>query len=82
MRGNLKNHILQIIFICSIIVELYIQTKFGPTLVVQAVTPVEPLLERIKLRVYCPSMLILYACSLLLLGETIMDAKDIIVWNH
>lgn len=62
-------------------VELHIQTSLGPMMVLQAVTPVEPLLQRIIHRVYCPPLLILYA-NLLLLGETIMVARDVMVWNH
>ncbi|XP_075223854.1 cholesterol 7-desaturase nvd [Lycorma delicatula] len=62
-------------------VELLIKTTFGPMMVLQTVTPIEPMLQRVIHRVYSPPLLSPYA-TLLLYGETVMVARDVMVWNH
>ncbi|KAL1130138.1 hypothetical protein AAG570_013076 [Ranatra chinensis] len=62
-------------------VELYFKTSFGPMVLLQTVTPVEPLLQKIVHRIYCPPLLSLYA-SFALFAESIMIERDIMVWNH
>ncbi|KAK7788250.1 hypothetical protein R5R35_013620 [Gryllus longicercus] len=62
-------------------VEMYLRSALGDLLIVQAVTPLEPLLQRVVHHVYAPPRLALFA-PLLLLSEAIMFERDIMVWNH
>uniref|UniRef100_A0A1B6E9K0 cholesterol 7-desaturase n=1 Tax=Clastoptera arizonana TaxID=38151 RepID=A0A1B6E9K0_9HEMI len=62
-------------------VNMMIDTTIGPLAIIQIVTPIEPLLQRVIHRIFCPPMLILYA-HITLIGEAIMIERDIMVWNH
>ncbi|KAJ9597610.1 hypothetical protein L9F63_011516, partial [Diploptera punctata] len=62
-------------------VELYLNSSFGPITILQTVTPVEPLLQRLVHRIYCPPHLFFYA-NFVLYGESVMVERDIMVWNH
>jgi len=52
-------------------VILNFQTSFGPMKLVQVVTPVEPLIQKVVHRIYCPVYLSLYA-SIVLFMEAVM----------
>ncbi|XP_067008543.1 cholesterol 7-desaturase nvd [Anabrus simplex] len=62
-------------------VEMYLDTSLGPLFIVQCVTPIEPLLQRVVHRIFCPPLLSIYA-TFVLVGEAIMFERDIMVWNH
>ncbi|XP_065339923.1 cholesterol 7-desaturase nvd isoform X2 [Cloeon dipterum] len=63
-------------------VELSVDTTFGKAVILQSVTPVGPLLQRVIHRMYAaPSMPAPFA-NMIMLGEAIMFKRDIIVWNH
>lgn len=62
-------------------VQMSIDTTLGPLCIIQVVTPLEPLLQRVIHRIYCPPILMLYA-QFTLIGEAIMIQRDIMVWNH
>ncbi|XP_025419278.1 cholesterol 7-desaturase isoform X2 [Sipha flava] len=63
------------------LVILNFKTSFGPMKLVQTVTPVEPLIQKVVHRVYCPIYLSLYA-SILLFMESVMFERDVVIWNH
>lgn len=50
---------------------LNFKTSFGPIKLVQVVTPVEPLIQKVVHRIYCPVYLSLYA-SIVLFMEAAM----------
>jgi len=52
-------------------VILNFKTSFGPIKLVQVVTPVEPLIQKVVHRIYCPVYLSLYA-SIVLFMEAVM----------
>ncbi|XP_026465024.1 cholesterol 7-desaturase-like [Ctenocephalides felis] len=62
-------------------VQLNISTSIGRMVILQTVTPVEPLVQKVVHRIYCPWYLIPYA-SFVMLGECIMFERDIAIWNH
>ncbi|XP_015600969.1 cholesterol 7-desaturase [Cephus cinctus] len=62
-------------------VELLVDTALGPMCILQTVTPVEPLLQRVTHLMFAPVLLAPYA-SLVFLGESIMFERDVAVWNH
>ncbi|XP_032676575.1 cholesterol 7-desaturase [Odontomachus brunneus] len=62
-------------------VELMINTSFGPLCILQTVTPLEPLLQRVTHQIFSPPSLAPYA-SLVFLGECLMFERDIAIWNH
>ncbi|KAL7295688.1 hypothetical protein TKK_0011041 [Trichogramma kaykai] len=62
-------------------VELQLQTKFGPMCIVQTVTPVGPLQQRVTHLMFSPLLTSPYA-KLVMLGECIMFQRDVDVWNH
>lgn len=51
-------------------VHMHVETTIGPMIIVQSVTPVEPLVQRVIHRMYCPPLLMLYA-GFTLVGEAI-----------
>lgn len=51
-------------------VHMHVETTIGPMIIVQTVTPVEPLLQRVIHRMYCPPLLMPYA-GFTLIGEAI-----------
>ncbi|XP_022199322.2 cholesterol 7-desaturase nvd [Nilaparvata lugens] len=62
-------------------VKLQLNTTFGPILVLMEVTPLEPLLQRVVHRFYCPPHLMIYA-AIVMYGENVMIKRDIGAWNH
>jgi cholesterol 7-dehydrogenase len=52
-------------------VELYMTTSLGVIILLQTVTPVEPLLQKVEHRLYCPPSLALFA-NFILYGESVM----------
>ncbi|KAK3921919.1 Cholesterol 7-desaturase [Frankliniella fusca] len=62
-------------------VELFMETTFGPIVMLQSVTPVEPLLQKVVHRMYCPRFLVPYA-KFVFYGECVMFERDVLVWNH
>jgi cholesterol 7-dehydrogenase len=52
-------------------VELYMTTSLGTMTLLQTVTPVEPLLQKLVHRLYCPPLLSLFA-NFILYGESVM----------
>ncbi|XP_057341209.1 cholesterol 7-desaturase nvd 1-like [Microplitis mediator] len=62
-------------------VELFVDTTFGPMYVIQTVTPLEPLLQRVTHYIYSPLLLSPYA-KIVFLGECFMFERDIAVWNN
>ncbi|XP_018405083.1 PREDICTED: cholesterol 7-desaturase-like [Cyphomyrmex costatus] len=62
-------------------VELIITTSIGPMYILQTVTPVEPLLQRVTHQIYSPPLLAPYA-NLIFLGECVMFERDIKIWNY
>lgn len=62
-------------------VELLIDTSFGPMCILQTVTPIEPLMQRVTHQIFSPPLLAPYA-SLLFLGECLMFERDVAIWNH
>lgn len=62
-------------------VELMINTSFGSICILQTVTPIEPLLQRVIHQVFSPPLLAPYA-NLIFLGECMMFERDIKIWNY
>lgn len=62
-------------------VIMRMHTTIGPMVILQAVTPVEPMIQKVVHRFYCPIYLALYA-TLTLVAESIMVERDIMIWNH
>ncbi|XP_063231354.1 cholesterol 7-desaturase nvd [Bacillus rossius redtenbacheri] len=62
-------------------VELDFTTSVGNMTILQCVTPLEPMLQKVIHRLYCPRHMYLYA-TIALWGESIMFERDVMVWNH
>lgn len=62
-------------------VELLIDTSFGSMCILQTVTPIEPLLQRVTHQIFSPFLLAPYA-KLIFLGECLMFERDIAIWNY
>ncbi|KAG7201069.1 hypothetical protein KM043_017613 [Ampulex compressa] len=62
-------------------VELLVNTALGPMCILQTVTPMEPLLQRVTHMIFSPPLLAPYA-SLVFLGECLMFERDVEIWNH
>ncbi|XP_070157365.1 cholesterol 7-desaturase nvd [Polyergus mexicanus] len=62
-------------------VELLLDTSFGPVCILQTVTPIEPMLQRVTHQIFSPPLLAPYA-NLVFLGECIMFERDVVIWNH
>ncbi|EZA57404.1 hypothetical protein DMN91_009120 [Ooceraea biroi] len=62
-------------------VELLIDTSFGSMYILQTVTPIEPLLQRVTHQIFSPALLAPYA-KLIFLGECLMFERDIAIWTH
>jgi cholesterol 7-dehydrogenase len=52
-------------------VELHMTTSLGTAIILQTLTPVEPLLQRVVHRIYCPPSLSLFS-NFILYGESVM----------
>ncbi|XP_012259969.2 cholesterol 7-desaturase nvd [Athalia rosae] len=62
-------------------VELVLQTSLGPICILQTVTPLEPLLQRVTHLMFVPPLIAPLA-TLIFIGECIMFERDVAVWNH
>jgi len=62
-------------------VQLMIDSSFGPMCILQTVTPIEPLLQRVTHLIFSPPLLAPYA-NLVFLGECVMFERDIMIWNY
>ncbi|KAK2588202.1 hypothetical protein KPH14_004239 [Odynerus spinipes] len=62
-------------------VEMVVETTFGNMFILQTVTPIEPLVQRICHYIFSPPLLAPYA-SIVFLGECVMFERDITIWNH
>uniref|UniRef100_A0A0K8SMI1 cholesterol 7-desaturase n=1 Tax=Lygus hesperus TaxID=30085 RepID=A0A0K8SMI1_LYGHE len=62
-------------------VELKFWTPLGRMVITQTVTPIEPMIQKVVHRVYAPWTMALYA-TLMIIGESIMVERDIMVWNN
>ncbi|XP_047346078.1 cholesterol 7-desaturase nvd isoform X3 [Vespa velutina] len=62
-------------------VELFIETTFGNMFILQTVTPIEPLLQRVCHIIFSPPLLAPYA-NIIFLGECLMFERDVAIWNH
>lgn len=62
-------------------VELMLNTSFGPMCILQTVTPIEPLLQRVTHQIFSPPLLAPYA-NVVFLGECVMFERDVKVWNY
>ncbi|KAL6260991.1 hypothetical protein P5V15_008518 [Pogonomyrmex californicus] len=62
-------------------VELMIDTSFGTVCILQTVTPIEPLLQRVTHQIFSPHLLAPYA-KIIFLAECVMFERDIKIWNH
>ncbi|XP_049864679.1 cholesterol 7-desaturase nvd isoform X1 [Schistocerca gregaria] len=62
-------------------VVMHMETSLGSMVILQCVTPLEPLLQKVIHRIFCPPHMFLYA-NIALIGEAIMFERDIMVWNH
>ncbi|VVC25110.1 Rieske [2Fe-2S] iron-sulphur domain [Cinara cedri] len=63
------------------LVVLNFKTSFGPIKLIQVVTPVEPMIQKVVHRIYCPLYLSLYG-SIVLFMEALMFERDVVIWNH
>ena len=62
-------------------VELRLDSSWGPLCILQTVTPVEPLLQRVTHLMFSSRFLGPYA-KVVMIGETVMFERDLQVWNH
>ncbi|XP_071448706.1 cholesterol 7-desaturase nvd [Hetaerina americana] len=63
-------------------VVLNIQTFLGRVIILQTVTPVEPMIQKVVHRIYGSKYVIQPFANFMFLGETIMFERDVMVWNH
>ncbi|XP_050522723.1 cholesterol 7-desaturase nvd 1 isoform X2 [Daktulosphaira vitifoliae] len=63
------------------LVILKIQNIFGNIILIQTVTPVEPLIQKIVHRVYSPLHQSLFGRAILFYEKTMLE-RDIRIWNH
>jgi len=64
------------------IVHLDIETALGPCVLIQTVTPTEPLMQRVINRFYTSPTVVAPYAKLILWGEILMFERDVMVWNH
>lgn len=62
-------------------VKLIIDSIFGRICILQTVTPVEPVLQRVTHLIYSPPLLAPYA-KMIFLGECLMFARDVAIWHY
>ncbi|KZC11276.1 hypothetical protein WN55_02367, partial [Dufourea novaeangliae] len=62
-------------------VEMMMDTFFGRLCILQTVTPMEPLLQKVVHVIYGPPLLSPYAL-LIFIGETLMFERDVAIWNR
>lgn len=62
-------------------VEMALATPFGTIYVLQTVTPVEPMIQRVTHTVYASRWASPYA-KFVLIGECLQFQRDVDIWNH
>lgn len=62
-------------------VELLFDTSLGSMCILQTVTPIEPMLQRVTHQIFSPPLLAPYA-NLIFLAECVMFERDVMIWNH
>lgn len=62
-------------------VELQLDSFWGPMYILQTVTPVGPMLQRVTHHMYSSRILGPYA-KIVIIGETFMFQRDIEIWNN
>lgn len=62
-------------------VILYIESSFGPMVILQTLTPVEPLVQKLCHYFYGPRSLAWFV-KFTLLAESINVSRDIMIWNY
>lgn len=63
------------------LVQLHMQSSFGPMCIVQTVTPLGPMLQKVCHLMFAPTLTGPYA-RITMIGETLMFSRDVRVWNH
>ncbi|EDO43280.1 predicted protein, partial [Nematostella vectensis] len=64
------------------LVNLYFKSSFGDGVMIQTLTPQEPLLQKMTHRIFGENMLFTCIAKSFLLAESIQVERDIMVWNH
>ena len=62
-------------------VEMRLDSRWGPMFILQTVTPVEPLLQRVTHLMFSSRCLGPFA-KVVMIGESLMFERDLRVWNH
>lgn len=62
-------------------VILYLESSFGPMVVLQTLTPVEPFVQKLCHYFYGPRYLAWFV-KFTVIGETINVARDVMIWNN
>ncbi|CAO1389374.1 unnamed protein product [Diamesa serratosioi] len=62
-------------------VQLFVNTTFGPMVILQMITPIEPFVQKVVHLFYAPRSLA-WLTKFTFLGESIMFERDIMIWNH
>lgn len=61
-------------------VELFLETSIGTVCILQTVTPIDKLVQRVVHMIYSPPLLGPYA-RVIFIGECLMFQRDVNVWN-
>ncbi|XP_066294298.1 cholesterol 7-desaturase nvd-like [Branchiostoma lanceolatum] len=64
------------------IVYLFLESGFGNFMLVQSITPVEPLLQRLTHSVYAGRWVPTCLAKFILWGEAVQVERDIMIWNN
>ncbi|XP_050677266.1 cholesterol 7-desaturase nvd [Leptidea sinapis] len=62
-------------------VRLFFNSKLGPMVVYQSITPIGPMLLKVVHRVYSPSYIALFGV-VMVYGEAYQFERDVVVWNN
>jgi cholesterol 7-dehydrogenase len=64
------------------LVNLHFKTPFGDVAIVQSVTPVEPMVQRMLHRVYCSRFVPTFVAKMTLYLEALQVDRDVMIWNN
>jgi cholesterol 7-dehydrogenase len=64
------------------LVNLHFKTPFGDVAIVQSVTPVEPMVQRMLHRVYCSRFVPTFVAKIILYVEALQVDRDVMIWNN
>ncbi|CAG4969373.1 unnamed protein product [Colias eurytheme] len=62
-------------------VRLHFNSIFGSTVVIQSVTPIGPMLQKVVHRIYSPARNALFG-AVLVLAEAYQFERDVVIWNN